>query len=191
MPTFSLQCHPGARCGAVRSIDVTVASDTAGVWRLRYAVHGTIADMKLPEPVTPGRADGLWRHTCFEVFWRRRGQPQYHEWNFSPSGAWAAYRFDDYRRGMASLETVAVPGIAAVTEASVFLLDVVLERPPLATDAGATLDLALSAVIEERDGRLSYWALRHAPDQPDFHHPDGFLLTLRPDDPGCGAISRI
>jgi hypothetical protein len=191
MPTVSLQCHPGAPCGAVRSIDVTVASDTSGALQLQYAVHGTIADLKLPEPAPPRRADGLWRHTCFEVFWRLSGHPQYHEWNFSPSGAWAAYRFDDYRLGMAPLETVAVPDVVARAEPSVFLVEVAVEPPPFGADAAPALDLALSAVIEERDGRLSYWALRHAPEQPDFHHPDGFVLTLRPDDPGCGAITRI
>jgi len=191
MSTVSLQCHPGAPCPAVRAIDVTVASDKAGAWQLQYAVHGTVADLQLPEPAIPRRADGLWRHTCFEVFWRHGGQPRYHEWNFSPSGAWAAYRFDDYRRAMTPLETAAAPGIVTRAEASVFRLGVVLERPPFAADAGASLELALSAVIEQRDGRLSYWALRHAPGQPDFHHPDGFALTLRPDAPACSAITRI
>jgi hypothetical protein len=38
--------------------------------------------------------------------------------------------------------------------------------------------MGLSAVIEERDGMLSYWALRHAPGKPDFHRRDGFALEL-------------
>jgi hypothetical protein len=38
--------------------------------------------------------------------------------------------------------------------------------------------LALSAVIEETDGRKSYWALAHPPGTPDFHHPDCFTLEL-------------
>jgi len=40
--------------------------------------------------------------------------------------------------------------------------------------------LGLSAVIEERNGRKSYWALRHPAGQPDFHHPDCFALELAP-----------
>ena len=40
------------------------------------------------------------------------------------------------------------------------------------------LVLALSAVIEHLDGRISYWALRHPPGKPDFHHPQGFALEL-------------
>ena len=42
--------------------------------------------------------------------------------------------------------------------------------------AGARI--ALSAVIEEVDGTKSYWALRHPPGAPDFHHPDCFALEL-------------
>ena len=38
--------------------------------------------------------------------------------------------------------------------------------------------IGLSAVIEEQDGTISYWALRHAAGKPDFHHPDGFAMEL-------------
>jgi hypothetical protein len=40
------------------------------------------------------------------------------------------------------------------------------------------LRLALTAVVEDARGRLSYWALRHPPGRPDFHHRDGFALVL-------------
>src|ERR671928_5206 len=32
--------------------------------------------------------------------------------------------------------------------------------------------VAVSAVIEDASGVLSYWALKHPSDKPDFHHPD-------------------
>jgi hypothetical protein len=41
-----------------------------------------------------------------------------------------------------------------------------------------TWQLALSAVIEETNGRISYWALAHPFGQPDFHHSDCFALDL-------------
>ncbi len=50
---------------------------------------------------------------------------------------------------------------------------------PLGAEApGRLLRLALSAVVEDREGRLSYWAMRHPPGRPDFHHPEGFALAL-------------
>jgi len=42
----------------------------------------------------------------------------------------------------------------------------------------SSLRLALSAVVEETDGRLSYWAIAHPGERPDFHHRDGFVLPL-------------
>lgn len=48
--------------------------------------------------------------------------------------------------------------------------------PPGCAHAG--LSLALAAVVEDEDGALSYWALRHPPGKPDFHHPDAFALQL-------------
>jgi hypothetical protein len=34
------------------------------------------------------------------------------------------------------------------------------------------------AVIEEEGGALSYWALAHPADKPDFHDPACFTATL-------------
>ena len=51
--------------------------------------------------------------------------------------------------------------------------------PPLTR----SIRLALSAVVEAADGELSYWALRHPPGRPDFHHIDAFDLQL--DGPEC------
>ena len=44
----------------------------------------------------------------------------------------------------------------------------------------APLRIALSAVVETEDGALSFWALRHPPGKPDFHHAEGFALRLEP-----------
>jgi hypothetical protein len=44
--------------------------------------------------------------------------------------------------------------------------------------AGRSLRLGLSAVLEDADGVLSYWALRHPPGKPDFHHTDTFAMQL-------------
>ena len=41
----------------------------------------------------------------------------------------------------------------------------------------ALFGVGFSAILEEEDGTISYWALAHAPGRPDFHHPDCFALT--------------
>ncbi|MFN3537453.1 MAG: DOMON-like domain-containing protein [Brevundimonas sp.] len=141
-----------------------------GVVSLEYRVTGQVAALRLPDPTARVRTDGLWRTTCFEAFAGRGAG--YAEYNLSPSGAWAAYGFDGYRAGMAPLEQPAPLIVTRQTAETVVLTaDVVL--PP---DADGRIGLA--AVLETLDGAISYWALAHPAEKPDFHHPDSFVLTL-------------
>jgi hypothetical protein len=142
------------------------AQRAAGILRLHYVIEGEIEAVRLPaRGVQP-----IWQHTCCEAFIARRATPAYHEFNFSPSGDWAAYAFADYRRG-AAME-IADPGIAMKLTIGTLELQAAVALPEGPAMVG------LSAVIEERDGRLSYWALRHAPGKPDFHHRGAFALEL-------------
>ena len=168
----ALKPHPNTPCRAIRAIDVEIALAKSGQLALVYRATGSIADVRLLPLGEPERADDLWRHTCFEVFIKALGKDPYSEFNFSPSRRWAAYVFDDTRRGMRNLELVA-PSIAVEVSAEALILAVTL-------DLGRTgpLKLAVSAVIEEMDGQLSYWALTHPGERPDFHDPDGFVLDL-------------
>jgi hypothetical protein len=94
----------------------------------------------------------------------------YREFNFSPSGEWAAYAFARYREG-APLG-VPDPGIAVRMHGGALELCASIAVEP------ASLRVSLCAVIEEGDGVLSYWALRHPAARPDFHHPEGFALEI-------------
>ena len=167
-----LICHPDTPARGVEHVSVQISRvvDGSGVW---LEFHVRPADqIRLPEFAVPERADGLWRTTCFELFTKPVGDEAYCEFNFSPSFQWAAYGFDGYRVGMRALD-VRNPEISVTPGAHFFLS--VEAFPPLPT---AALSLALSAVIEETDGTRSYWALRHPPGPPDFHHPDCFALEL-------------
>ena len=48
----------------------------------------------MPPPAEPARVDGLWQATCFEMFLKHDDDDAYREWNFAPSGEWAAYDFE-------------------------------------------------------------------------------------------------
>src|SRR5581483_4355265 len=119
-------------------------------------------------------------HTCFEAFIAAPGIPGYYELNFSPSGQWALYRFDSYRKGMSAAGVTASPELVIRRGDDRLELDATMSLRDLSAlrDARA-LKLALTAVIEDDGGNLSYWALKHGPDKPDFHHADGFVLELR------------
>ena len=176
--TVALQCHPAIRAQSVRSIQVQVGWRQGGALALTFSLTGDVVRLRLPTPQPSRRADGLWQHTCFEAFIRHEGKPGYYEFNFAPSGAWAAYVFSRYRDG-APLAQDVDPRIAVRRAEQQFELDALmrLECLPL-VPLRARLQLALSAVIEDEQGGLSYWALTHPPGNPDFHHPDAFVLEL-------------
>ena len=131
---------------------------------VHYSIEGDIGRVRLPQ----AGEQPLWQHTCCELFVARKGMPAYREFNFAPSGEWAAYAFERYREG--APVQVRDPQIAVRASPGRLELDA---RVP----AHGSLLLGLSAVIESNEG-LSYWALRHPPGGPDFHHADCFAMEL-------------
>jgi len=176
-----LLAHPDAGGEFVWSI-AAEAQFTAGTsLRCRYTLRGDTARLRLPQARAGRRADGLWKQTCFEAFVSAAGSAGYYEFNFSPALDWAAYRFDDYRTGMSAATLDRAPGLQVRRSGDGLELIATVHLAGLAPLCDApVLRLALATVIEENDGRLAYWALRHPPGNPDFHHPEAFTLELRP-----------
>jgi hypothetical protein len=171
-----LLAHPDVPNNGVRRVAAGAEAAGPDLLRFQYVLEADPLRIRVPPPVTDaGRTDKLWAHTCFEAFVGSPASPGYLELNFSPSGQWAAYRFDAYRQGMTpALE--AVPRLVLRRLADALELQAEVQLGP-----GAPLHrlrIALSTVVEDREGRLSYWALRHPPGRPDFHHPEGFALAL-------------
>lgn len=175
-----LLAHPDAGGEFVWSIAAEAHYTASGTLTCRYGLRAQMARLRLPQARVGRRADGLWKHTCFEAFISAADSAGYYEFNFSPALDWAAYRFEDYRVGMTAATLAQAPGLQVQRSSDALELAATVHLAGLAPlcDAPA-LRVALAAVIEEEDGRLGYWALRHAPGNPDFHHPDGFILELR------------
>ena len=150
---------------------------------MTFQLDGDIRRIWVPSPGVPRVATQLWRHTCFEAFIAVEGQPAYHEFNFAPSGEWAIYAFSGYRNGGPLANEMMRPHIAVRSTGSRLELDSLVRLNDLsAIHPQAALRVGLAAVVEASD-RLSYWALRHPADKPDFHAADGFALLLEPPGP--------
>jgi hypothetical protein len=175
-----LVAHPGTAREPVSGIAVEVRLPTAETLVCNYSLHGDLGRVRISGGRGGHSADGLWQHTCFEAFIAAQGVPGYYEFNFSPTLAWAAYRFADYRDGMAPAELKQAPGLHVKRSAERLELTATVHLAGLAglRDA-APLRVALATVVEDYRGRLSYWALEHPPGKPDFHHPDNFSIELR------------
>ena len=178
----SLIPFPGTTGSPVDYIDVEIRRNGDRL-ELTYCLGGDTAKILWPahaHPVTiealysAGRKDELWRHTCFEAFIST--DDGYREFNFATTGQWASYSFSGYRQDMAP-----APEEARLTT---------LEGRGTYQDLGFVVDLpasadrlALSAVIEDVDGGLSYWALAHPSSKPDFHNARSFTLALPASEP--------
>ncbi len=193
----TLQRHPQTPAAAVRGISARVGRTPGGVLAVSFLIEGDMDRLRVPPGLAPSAkpphtADRLWEHTCCEIFIARTGLPAYHEFNFSPSGEWAVYAFERYREGAPSAGESVLKGgageldphVTARCTARRLEVDALIRLDRLSpAHADAPLSLALSAVVEEREGSLSYWALRHPPGKPDFHHATAYALDLPQADP--------
>jgi len=178
---IELARHPSTRAEAVRAIAVLMRR-SANELRMTFRLDGDIRRISVPSPSVPRIARQLWQHSCFEAFISLEGQREYHEFNFAPSGEWAAYAFSGYRDGplVPLANDMLGPDIAVRSTDSRLELDSLVRLEALSDiHPRASIRIGLAAVIEASDG-FSYWALRHRADKPDFHDADGFALLLEP-----------
>jgi hypothetical protein len=179
----NLSCHPATRSDVVRAIRTRVDRLASRELRISYRLEGAIASIRIPRPSKPVIGIELWRHTCFEAFIAIEGRAAYHEFNFAPSSEWTVYAFSGYRKGAALADETLNPEVAVRRTASRLELDALIRLDRLsALHPRTVLCLGLAAVIESSDG-LSYWALNHPADKPDFHRADGVALRLEPLEP--------
>jgi len=142
---------------------------------LCYRLGAAPAALRLPAPRPPAFADGLWQHTCCELFVAVDAE-KYREFNFSPSGEWAVYDFAGYRERIDS--AVPVPPQISLAQADE-AVELRVLVPAVLLPGGAALQVGLTAVLEAADGSKTYWALAHAAAHPDFHLRQSFTLTLK------------
>ena len=144
---------------------------------IHYEVSGDLSKVLWPTFIAHyQRKDGLWKHTCFELFILPANNSEYYEYNFSPSGNWNAYIFDDYRKGQQDLpldkieiELEREGEDKIILNSSIPLIDAV--QP-------ATFKVGISAVIEDQQHQHHYYALSHIGERPDFHIHESFTLAL-------------
>lgn len=173
LPLASHPAHPPIR---VQGVTTSIRADSDGWLLLRWWIEGARA-LLVPPLAGQGRADGLWRTTCFELFCRKPGGERYVELNLSPSERWAAYDFTAYRAGMEERPMQRPPAITPRFGGPVGIFEAALR---LADLPQLPWEFGLSAVLEERGGAKSYWALEHGGAAPDFHDPACFAARLAP-----------
>jgi hypothetical protein len=174
---FNLVPHPSTEPDPPFKVWVNVdhagslgAVATTNLW---FGIGAPAARFVIPQVEGAGRADELWRTTCIEAFLKPVSSPAYREWNFAPSGQWAAYDFTGYRENMSEAEVAAEPYVRMEDNLTWWAVGATITMP-----ADIRWELGLSAVLEEQSGAKTYWALAHRSEKPDFHAPGCFAARL-------------
>ena len=149
------------------------------VLTVHYLLSGKVDEIVFPEPeIRHERRNELWLTTCFEFFVAIPGQARYWEFNFSPSGAWNAFRMDAYRRiGFRQEELIQTPFLEIDNGAECLCLDTSVDLGPI-VENGKKILVGITSVIQTRDGHESYWSLAHPGSEADFHLRESFTLAL-------------
>lgn len=171
----ALVCHPASAADGIAALEVTADYSANGL-TLSFRLAGDPQDLLIPPPLPATASDGLWQHTCCEAFIAADSGTEYREFNFSPSGQWAAYRFTDYRCRDERFSLPLAPRSGFRLLSDGFQLDATIARALL--PSATILHVGLSAIIEGHNGNKSYWALAHRGPAPDFHLRSSFTLQL-------------
>lgn len=147
---------------------------------INFTLMGDMTSLHLPSPAeNSNRVVGLYHHTCLEIFLKRGSR--YLEWNFSFSGDWCIFLFDSYRKKSTEQENLdsslfSIKHISHSNSEARFGVGINLDR--LNFLGRGESHLGFSAVLEHPKSQLSYWALKHVANQPDFHQEKSFIVTL-------------
>jgi hypothetical protein len=175
--TFSLIPFPDSK---LPEIQITgEISRQRSVVEIRYSVTGDVASIHLPPAKSGhGRKDDLWKATCFEFFMALPNQPQYWEYNLSPSGEWNIYHMDAYRRIGFREETLIQNLSLNVSQQKECVAVICSTDISPIVSSSESIQVAITSVIQTKDGHETYWALVHPNLQPDFHVRESFTLAL-------------
>lgn len=146
----------------------------------------------LSEPLTQSeRAHDLWKNTCFEWFLKTNtaSSSRYWEFNAAPTGAWNFYELASYRAPLREspflshpkFQSQFTPGDSS-SNSSRYSFLFQGELNPLLMESSPkdsmVFQLAITSVIKWKSDAVSYYSLRHPKEKPDFHSPEGFVLSL-------------
>lgn len=157
-----LMLHRNCDLGPIRAVTAQIAATPSGC-EAEFRLDGRIGAIALPGQGPSIRTDNLWQTTCFEIFWQPLGGTFYREFNLSPSGRWAAYDFDAFRKEMRDAPVSAIAVASSHSDGELIL------KATIAAELPAPAQVALNAIVDDGNDNLQFWALAFGPGKPEFH----------------------
>ena len=143
--------------------DISISSSTK-VISICYRIKGSLENIQWPNKKYTNGGDELWHSTCFECFFGSACTSEYYEFNQSPGGDVAFYKFAHYRGKKRPYDTSSDYTFSlALDEFECFArIDMPLPyRPPFY--------IGPAAIIKDNQNELHYFGISHPEKGPDFH----------------------
>ena len=182
---FSLQPFPSNKPLPNLSIAGDIARNSNEL-SLCYEVTGELKEIAIAKRAvrriasrsnTPARQHQLWEETCFEFFLGIKNSEEYWEFNLSPAGQWNVYHFDGYRQGMEEELAFSTLPFTFENQADRLTLALEVDLDKIVAEE-QLLEVAITTVIKQINGEVSYWALTHRGAEADFHLRESFIIEL-------------
>lgn len=163
-----------------QSISLVAAVEELGLYNLNvgFWTRDPNQVIQYPELVASNpRQDFLWQNTCYEIFIGVRGEDYYREVNLSPSQAWQAYQFEEYRYPESMPPEPADDIEINQLKRMHYGLNVNLDLTEFMVKNKLKWDnlyLGLSAVFKLENSE-QYYAMQHSSPQADFHNKRDWL----------------
>lgn len=166
-----------------QSISVEL-NQTVHALYVSYKLTGDLTQIDLGNG-TPNhqRQMKLWEKTCFELFLKHEDHDDYLEFNFSPHFEWNSFYFPQKGAPLKELEAVKNIKIDILRSSDIFQLIAEVESKNLPKHfqkelSQGKLMAGMTTVLKEKNLRMSYWALSHKDQRPNFHHFDSFIYKF-------------
>lgn len=123
------------------------------------------------------RTKGLWKSTCFELFFKSKESDKYWEVNVDAHLNWNLYHFDSYRsheeRELESYSNLMRSRRFEERLECFFEVDTqdILQPQDL-------IQINCCVILKHRSGLKSYWSVHHKTGKPDFHNVENFILLV-------------
>jgi hypothetical protein len=129
-------------------------------------------------PLIAERKHALWEHTCLEAFFSTDQEKltSYAEINCAANGHWAFYTLSSYRQDLSEYHAGSVHLLTREETPQGVRFVIAVKGLPWSASTG--LFVGITAVIEFKNGDISYWAISHAEKEADFHSKKSFIARI-------------
>ncbi len=157
-------------------LNVDLKSD-GPILKLQFEISNNVENILIPDRSNdPKRVIGLWESTCFECFIKNPNGESYYEFNFSPDGHWNCFYFEIPGKDLIECNNIALPTTESNLDDENFRFSIEINTESMKDGfwSSKEMEFGLTTVIEDERNNLSFWAIEHHDDRPNFHNFSSF-----------------